>query len=133
MSNTISISDVLPTEIEAAKRTKNEALVLDKEITIAELDGGLTLKFTATDDDTPIDDHFGRVCGWTHQAVNGLKRRLANGNIHQFTAKVHVTNKDDDELGCAYLGSCFYKSISDFMKGGYWPQMAEEALKEALA
>lgn len=81
------------------------------------------------EDDTNIKDHFGRECGWTYQAVNGLIKRIDNESLFQFTARVYL-EKDCEELpDDAYLGSCFYKDLNEFVNGGYYEDMRVQVLE----
>lgn len=43
---------------------------------------------------------------------------------------VKVTAEWQGFTGSAYLGGCSYTSKKDFMSGGYYPQMRDEALEE---
>lgn len=46
------------------------------------------------------------------------------------TVRVTATLPDLDVQGNAYLGACSYTSKKDFMEGGYYEQMVEEAKAE---
>ena len=46
------------------------------------------------------------------------------------TVRVTATLPDIDVQGNAYLGACSYTSKKDFMSGGYFEQMVEEAKDE---
>jgi 2'-5' RNA ligase len=74
----------------------------------------------------------------TRRIHRWIQRQLANGNPWAWCS-VKVTAKwHDEETGTTYegddyLGCCSYKSEKDFVKGGYLPQMKEEAYKYLIA
>lgn len=58
-----------------------------------------------------------------------IRKQLGNGNEWAWCS-VKVTATLGEFEGTAYLGACSYKSEADFVKGGYYDDMCDEALDE---
>jgi hypothetical protein len=59
-----------------------------------------------------------------------LLRKIDNGVYMWFTAKV-TASKLGIELGSDYLGACCYESTKQFIEGGYYESMRDEAVNQA--
>ena len=56
--------------------------------------------------------------------------KIDRGVLLWFMARVEA-KKGRLTLGADYLGGCCYESVSDFVRGGYYDDMVNEALREA--
>ena len=56
--------------------------------------------------------------------------KIDRGVLLWFMARVEV-KKAGITLGADYLGGCCYESVSDFVRGGYYKDMINEAMREA--
>lgn len=97
---------------------------MSDKIFIEEKDG-FNVFFTALEEFGTIDDHF------EPKYVKPTLRKLVNGDLVLFCAKVHV-EKAGIEVGEDYLGMCIYSTAEEFYttyKKDYFNDMVETAIK----
>ena len=92
---------------------------------------GFIICFEAEEEEASARRHFIKECKWTEEQYLEIE------DFDWFSAKVSAW-RDGEELGAAYLGACCYKAAKEFYTtyncdGGYFPQMADEAIEEAKA
>jgi hypothetical protein len=66
----------------------------------------------------------------TEEEKTDLFDKIDRGVLLWFMARVEV-KKAGITLGADYLGGCCYESVSDFVRGGYYEDMINEAMREA--
>lgn len=89
---------------------------------------GFDIVFSAAYEDHAPDWDFD-----TEEEKQDLLRRIENGNLVWFVARVQAF-KNDIELGTDYLGSCCYDSYMQFVEDSdYYADMVENVVSEARA
>lgn len=79
---------------------------------------------------TPIQDALSfKATGADHSKY--IKKVLNDDGFNPWLwCCVKVTASFKSLTGTAYLGQCAYKNEADFIKGGYYEQMQDEAFEE---
>lgn len=78
-------------------------------------------------EDISMFDHFVNECGWLESDLDGMY------DDNFFCAKVAVWT-NGKEMGAAYLGSCYYNSLQDFIQSAdYFDDLIDEAIEDAKA
>ena len=85
---------------------------------------GFTIVLSIADEDHAPDWDM------TEEEKAELIGQIERGVMLWFCAKVEA-KKAGVTLGVDYLGGCCYRSIEEFMQGGYYADMIVEAMTEA--
>jgi hypothetical protein len=75
-------------------------------------------------------EHYAPDWDMTEEEKVDLFDRIDRGVLLWFMARVEV-KKAGITLGSDYLGGCCYESVLDFMRGGYYDDMIDAAMREA--
>ncbi len=90
----------------------------------------VTFKIETEPEHTPIQEALSfNQTGADHSRY--IKKVLKDDGFNPWLwCSVKVTAQFKNLSGTAYLGQCAYKNEADFIKGGYYEQMQDEAFNE---